>query len=103
MPDEARKAAKRAKAAAAPVAVDPPLEVIDGAAGAPAPSGVVIEDGASRSSDQVAMRLGAVGRVEAGQLTVGQGAVGAARAGTMTVEQGAVGAVLADRAEISRG
>jgi hypothetical protein len=63
---------------------------------------VVAEDGASLEAEQVALRLSAVGRVEAADLRVAQGAVGAARTEQLTVDQGAVGAVMADRAEISR-
>ena len=63
----------------------------------------VEDDGASLDAEHVELRLGAVGRAEAGTLEVSQGAVGAVRAEVVTVDQGAIGAALADRVEVSRG
>lgn len=105
--DEPTTAAKRTRARRKPVEV-----VINGAIDQPTNGAmaepvlarpVVAEDGASLEADRVEMRLSAVGRVEAAELSVAQGAVGAARTEHLTVEQGAVGAVMADRAEVSRG
>jgi poly-gamma-glutamate capsule biosynthesis protein CapA/YwtB (metallophosphatase superfamily) len=63
---------------------------------------LIAEDGASLEAEQVQLRLTAVGRVEAGGLSVTQGAVAAARAEHLTADRSALGVVLADRAEISR-
>jgi hypothetical protein len=103
------QARKRARARAVqpgspePVELRAPVELVEATAPPVLVHPVVAEDGASLEAEHVALRMSAVGRVEAGELRVTQGAVGAARTETLTVEQGAVGAVLADRADISRG
>jgi len=63
----------------------------------------VVEDGASLAVDAVDIHRGAVGRVEAGTITVTQGAIGAARADHVSVDRGAVAAAMGDHVELSRG
>ena len=63
----------------------------------------VTEDGASLETDQVEVRLGGVGRVEATTVTVDKGAIGAVRADSVSVEQGMIGAAMAGTVEVNRG
>ena len=60
------------------------------------------EDGDEIIAEVVEIHQGAVGRVEAGELTVTMGAIGAARAERIDIERGALGAALADEVEISQ-
>jgi len=61
-----------------------------------------LEDDDEIVAEVVEVHQGAVGRVEAGELTVTMGAVGAARAERIDIERGALGAALADEIEISQ-
>jgi hypothetical protein len=63
----------------------------------------VVEDGTSMTADHVEIRLGAVGRVESGEVVVDRGAIGAVRTEHLSMERGAVGAAMANRVELSRG
>ena len=99
-PTTTKRPRSRPKVAA--TAAQPPsgdVEVIEPAAVRPSLAG----DRAALSADAVDVHMSAIGRVEAGELSVTQGAVGAARTQHLSVDRGAVGAVLADRVEVSRG
>jgi len=69
---------------------------------APAGAPEITEDDDEISAEVVEIHQGAVGRVEAGELTVTMGAIGAARAERIDIERGALGAALADEIEISQ-
>lgn len=60
-------------------------------------------DGSVIAADRVDVRLGAVGRVDATELSVHQGAVGGARADRVTVDQGALGGAIAREVTVSQG
>jgi hypothetical protein len=60
------------------------------------------EDGAPITADRVDVRMGAVGRVDAGELSVHQGAIGGVRADRVQVERGAIGGAIAGDMQISQ-
>jgi hypothetical protein len=66
-------------------------------------SPAIAEDGSAIQADHVEVRMGAVGRVDSGQLHVLQGAVGGARADSVSVQQGAIGGVVAGEASVRQG
>jgi hypothetical protein len=66
------------------------------------PAPAVDEDGGPIAADRVDVRMGAVGRVEAGELSIHQGAVGAARAERVQVERGAIGGAVARDVQVSQ-
>jgi hypothetical protein len=61
------------------------------------------EDGSVIAADRVDVRLGAVVRVDATELSVHQGVVGGARADRVTVDQGALGGAIAREVTVSQG
>jgi hypothetical protein len=69
----------------------------------PAEPARIEEDGSIIAADRVDVRLGAVGRVDATELSVHQGAVGGARADRVTVDQGALGGAIAREVTVSQG
>lgn len=71
-----------------------------------AKQGLVVIEGESMPEARVAsleVHQGAIGRVDANDVTVSQGALGGARAGTVSVSQGALGGALADSVTVSQG
>jgi hypothetical protein len=66
-------------------------------------SALIEEDGSVLAADRVDVRLGAVGRVDATELSVHQGVVGGARADRVTVDQGALGGAIAREVTVSPG
>jgi hypothetical protein len=100
--DEPATAPKRERSRRKAGATSSPTDAAGGQPSSPAPAPVIIE-GVSRATDRMDLRMTAVGRLEAGQVSVAQGAIGAARADHVSVDRGAVAAALGDRVEISRG
>ena len=94
-PRRTRKAAAEAPAAMAGPAAQGPTT-------APAGAPEIDEDDDEIVAEVVEIHQGAVGRVEAGELTVTIGAVGAARAERIDIERGMLGAALADEVEITQ-
>ncbi|HZM73850.1 MAG TPA: hypothetical protein VFC71_10805 [Candidatus Polarisedimenticolia bacterium] len=104
MPDRPASAKARRDSAAA-AAAEAAAEVEALAAVQPK-AGFVVLEGESMPNAQLAsleLHQGAIGRVEATDVSINQGALGGARADRVTVSQGALGGALAGEVRVSQG